>query len=401
MKHNNLKDLERDIITNPLCQKVFANVEDSYLVGGYIRDALMGKHSKDLDFIIPRKYQKNIEIVLGYFKGTIFSFKNFNTTRIALEEGTTVDFTLYDSVYEDLKRRDFTINAIAFNPSRGFFDPFKGIEDLNNRTIRIISKENIRDDPVRIIRAYRFMAQLRAQLTIETIQAINQYKEGLLHCPIERITLEFFKLLESEDPLNALMELVNTSVISLIIPYNINKLEQLKNNLSYVSKNIKASHKLLSNELSQEIGQCLTLQGLLYLCTMMFLSKDKNRAHLIFSNQVRKRVEAFVRNIKNPCLSESKGLDELYDCFIALEPAVIERIIYEGRFYLIPQYRRYESIKKNPPINGKEILDAINVQRGPQVGQMKRLICREVFANRIRSKREAIQYLKGLHGHCK
>ncbi|NOY65060.1 MAG: CCA tRNA nucleotidyltransferase [Nitrospirae bacterium] len=397
MKNNNLRKLEGDIISNPICQ--FATIKDSYLVGGYIRDALTGKHSKDLDFIIPRKYQKSIEILSGYFKGTIFSFKKFHITRIALEDGTTVDFTLYDSVYEDLKRRDFTINAIAFNPNRGFFDPFKGIEDLKNRTIRLISRENIRDDPVRIIRAYRFMAQLRAKLTTETLEAINQYKDGLLHCPVERITLEFFKLLESEDPLDALMELVNTSVISLIIPYNINQLEQLRNNLSYVSEKIKASHKLLPDELCKEIGQSLTLRGLLYLCTMMVLSNDREGAHLTFSNLVRKRVEAFVRNIKNPCLSGSKGLDDLYDCFTALEPAVIERIIYEGRFDLIPQYRRYESIKKAPLLNGDEILDAINLQKGPQVGQMKRLVCREVFANRIRSKTEAIKYLQALHGN--
>lgn len=394
----NLKDLERDIISNPICQKVFATVKDSYLVGGYIRDVLIGKHSKDLDFIVPTKYQKNIEILNDYFKGTMFSFKKFNIIRVALGDGTTVDFTLYDSVYEDLKRRDFTFNAITFNPSEGFFDPFKGIEDLENRTIRVISEENIRDDPVRIIRAYRFMAQLRAKITIETLEAINQYKEGLIYCPVERITLEFFKLLESENPLDALMELVNTSVISLIIPYNINKLEQLKNNLSYISENIKASHKLLPGELDKQIGQSLTLRGLLYLCTMIVISENKDKIRLIFSNQVKKRVDAFIKNIKNPCLSEAKGLVDLYDCFAVLEPVTIERIIYEGKFDLISQYKRYESIKKEPLLDGNEILNAINIQKGPQVGLLKNLISREVFANRIRSKKEAIEYLKGLHG---
>ena len=86
-----------------------------------------------------------------------------------------------DSIEEDLKRRDFTINAIAYNPKTGLIDPYKGIDDLNNKIIKTIKDPFIsyNEDPTRIIRAYRFADKLGFFINKKDLDAINENKHLL------------------------------------------------------------------------------------------------------------------------------------------------------------------------------------------------------------------------------
>jgi tRNA nucleotidyltransferase/poly(A) polymerase len=96
-------------------------------------------------------FVKEVKKVIG---GTLVEFQKGETTRLVLKDGVTLDFTRpMGTLYEDLSKRDFTINAIAWSPENGIIDPYNGLKDIQERIIRALGKENFLADPLRMLRA--------------------------------------------------------------------------------------------------------------------------------------------------------------------------------------------------------------------------------------------------------
>jgi len=173
------------------------------LVGGGVRDALCGRISSylDLDFVLPEKAVETAQaIAQAYEAGFVLLDADRQIARVVFQRAT-VDFALQGgtSLTSDLQRRDFTINAIAYNPhTRQIVDPLQGCHDLQQKVIRMISRQNLVADPLRLLRAYRQAAQLDFSLEPETQQSIRQLSPYLQSVAAERVQVECNYLLSSQ-----------------------------------------------------------------------------------------------------------------------------------------------------------------------------------------------------------
>ena len=207
----------------------------AYAVGGCVRDALMGREVSDYD-ITTSALPQQVEAVLDengikYFEtgikhGTVTAVINRNPFEITTfrTEGEYLDSRHPESVEfvldikEDLSRRDFTVNAIAYNDCEGYIDLFGGINDIKSRIIKTVGNadERFNEDALRIMRALRFASQLGFEIENETSASVIRNKELLNNIAVERIYTELVKLIMGDNCVKILDEY--REVISVIIP---------------------------------------------------------------------------------------------------------------------------------------------------------------------------------------
>ncbi len=174
----------------------------AYLVGGSVRDALLGRHSDylDLDFVLTDRVVETAQAIARHYKaGFVLLDAERQIARVVFPQGTA-DFAqqVGATLEEDLRRRDFTVNAIAYDPRLDrFVDPLQGYGDLQQRSLRMVSAENLEEDPLRLLRAYRQAAQLGFSLEAETRAAVKQYAPLLRRIAAERVQSELNYLLST------------------------------------------------------------------------------------------------------------------------------------------------------------------------------------------------------------
>lgn len=205
---------------------------ESYAVGGCVRDSLLGIVPCDWDIATAAKLDKVMELIP---EAKAFSEK-FGVARIVLEEGNVdiatfriegsysdhrrpdqVEFII--SIEEDLKRRDFTINAIADNPDRPIVDPFGGREDMKARLIRTVGipAERFEEDPLRILRALRLAAELDFDLHKSVYDGIIEKRSLIEGLSKERIRKEFEKIMVAKNTGKGLRMLAATGIMQYIV----------------------------------------------------------------------------------------------------------------------------------------------------------------------------------------
>ena len=210
------------------------NGYESYIVGGSIRDFIIGTYMpKDYDIAtnaLPEEIIKYFEktVPTGIKHGTVTVMINgqgyeVTTYRIDGEyigNRKPASVTFVSNLKEDLARRDFTINALAFNEQQGIIDYFDGIEDLENKIIRAVGEPNKRfqEDALRMLRAVRFAATVDFLIEEKTLQAIKSNCHLILNISNERIRDELCKMLLSDNPTKALRLLEETKLLELILP---------------------------------------------------------------------------------------------------------------------------------------------------------------------------------------
>ncbi len=209
----------------------------AYVVGGCVRDSLLNITPKDWDICTSALPKKIIEIFknlglkvipTGIKHGTVTILKNNNSYEVTTfridgkytdnRRPSNVKFT--NDITEDLKRRDFTINAMAYNDKVGLIDPFSGKLDLNNKVIKCVGKANERfkEDALRILRGVRFSSQLKFKIDNSTIKAMKENKYLLENISKERIREELNKILLSDKPSIGLNLIKEIDVLEYIIP---------------------------------------------------------------------------------------------------------------------------------------------------------------------------------------
>ncbi|TDC36401.1 CCA tRNA nucleotidyltransferase [Micromonospora sp. KC213] len=208
-----------------------------HLVGGSVRDALLGRLGDDLDFCTDAHPDETIRIVKGWAESIWETGREFGTIGCQRDglrlEITTFRAEAYDqvsrnpvveygtSLADDLRRRDFTVNAMAVSlPDHRFTDPYGGVEDLAAKVIRTpgTPRESFGDDPLRMLRAARFAAQLRFAVHPDVRAAMTRMAADLDRITAERIRDEFTKLLCAADPITGLRLLVDTGLAERFLP---------------------------------------------------------------------------------------------------------------------------------------------------------------------------------------
>ncbi|MBD2508151.1 CCA tRNA nucleotidyltransferase [Nostoc muscorum FACHB-395] len=176
--------------------------QPAYMVGGAVRDALLGRTREylDLDFVIPSKAVKVARAIAHHYKaGFVLLDAERQIARVVFPHATA-DFAQQegDSLEVDLHRRDFTVNAIAYNPhTQEIIDPLQGYVDLQQGILRMISPANLEDDPLRLMRGYRQAAQLGFTIEPATRTAICSLASHLSKVAAERVRVEIGYLLSN------------------------------------------------------------------------------------------------------------------------------------------------------------------------------------------------------------
>lgn len=357
----------------------------AYVVGGCVRDSILGKKPNDWDITTNAKPDDIISI----FKHTIPTGLKHGTVTVLIDS-TPFEVTTFriESKYEnnrkptevffvnnienDLARRDFTINALAYNDIDGIIDYFNGIYHINNKLIKAVGNANERfnEDALRMLRAIRFSCQLNFLIEYETLKAIKLNSKLIQNISNERIKDELNKILISSRPKKGLILLNNTDILTLILP-------EIKD--FNFSKDI--------------LGRCLTKDSLiLKLCCLLISVDDVNStlSRLRYDNKTNSRVSSILKykdiNINN--------IDELSFKYILRDLGVDDFFILTRLKELIG-YNKNDILKlniiakniinKNEPlalkdltVNGKDIL-SLGVKHGSDVGRILNLLLDHVL----------------------
>jgi len=232
---------------NSILNRLIDNGFDAYIVGGCVRDLLIGREPFDYDITTSARPDEIEEVFKD--QKTIQVGKEFGTIVVVQKEGN-VEVTTFrtegeykdgrrpsevsfsDDIVDDLSRRDFTINAMAYNRSRGLIDPFSGLRDLNNKIVKSVGDPKIRlkEDYLRILRSVRLATQLELNIEKSTYNACKEFSHYLKYISAERIREELFKILLSKKPSIGIKMMYDMNILEIIIPELIPSIDFDQNN---------------------------------------------------------------------------------------------------------------------------------------------------------------------------
>jgi len=210
---------------------------DGYIVGGYVRDSIIGEISRDIDIVILNSDQDIINDITSYLGckaveldkerhiSRLFFIDEYEDQQIDSYFHIDLSLCLTD-IKEDLAARDFTINSMAVSLSHALpkidleyvIDPYNGVADIVSKRIECVSDTIFREDPVRLLRAVRLMAQLDFVLTDNTRSLIQRHATRLLEASNERVREEFLKIIQSRNSSEKIKELDELGLLSVLIP---------------------------------------------------------------------------------------------------------------------------------------------------------------------------------------
>ncbi|MZK49744.1 CCA tRNA nucleotidyltransferase [Clostridium beijerinckii] len=253
------KNIEMPKNVTLIIDRLLENGYEAYMVGGCVRDCILGKEPKDWDITTNAKPLEVVElfdkvILTGLKHGTVTVMLNKESYEITTyrSDGEYEDnrhpkeVKFVSSLKEDLARRDFTINSMAYNDISGLVDYFNGVEDLGKKIIRTVGdpRKRFDEDALRMLRAIRFSAQLDFTIDRLTLNSIKELKDNIRNISKERVREEFNKiLLNNPRKIEILRE---CGILEYIVP-GISKIYNFNKNNSCHSHDLY-NHTIISTE---------------------------------------------------------------------------------------------------------------------------------------------------------
>ena len=386
----------------------------TYLVGGFVRDLLLGRQSYDIDLITEGEPEVLAQRLASELKGTYFGFKKENLpvrekvyTVIVPYEGKRyrIDLSQFSDLKRDLSERDFTVNAIAM-PLKAFsrnkkevIDFFGGLEDLKNRTLRAVKLENLLSDPLRMLRAYRFARQLKFQIDPATREFIKKHKEKLREVAPERVVVELFKAVKPPQSHLFFEETYNDSVLKTLFgPINKNEFLNFLKLLKEIEKNVPnfeflKSHRTYLGEFDEDTA--VKWLSFFVLVPSAFKALDFYPFGEEFKKCVKKTLEG-IDNFSSLQSGEPKDfyfyLKRFESCLFPIavilsvkEPQKVEELV---EFYL----KRFLPNRK-PLLGGREIMELLKLKPSPLVGQILEALTLAQIEGKVKGKEDAKSYI--------
>ena len=206
----------------------------AFLVGGAVRDRLLNKPIRDLDFALPGDVIPTAKEVADRLNGDYYLLdRERGAARVILRDPSLgrliVDFTRLqgESIQDDLKSRDFTVTSMAMdiNQDHQLIDPFQGAQDLKDGYLRSTTDHSLKDDPLRCIRAVRMAAQLGLSIQPDTKKQIREVKDSLSKISMERIRDEIFQILNGPNQYGALQSLQVLGIYPLVFNRDLTQIQ--------------------------------------------------------------------------------------------------------------------------------------------------------------------------------
>lgn len=386
--------------------------EPAYMVGGAVRDAILGRTREylDLDFVLPSDaVQVAREIAKYYRAGFVLLDPQRQIARVVFPNGTA-DFAQQegDTIEADLHRRDFTINAIAYNPhTHEIIDPLQGYADLENKLLRMVSPGNLKDDPLRLLRGYRQASQLNFTIETATHSTIQTLAPYISQVAAERVRVELGYMLGLRGT-PWLTQAVVDHLLAPFLPSTPAQIELLA--IDNTATQLSQTWPQLGVELAARVRDTVktTWLGITKLATLVHPKPDTAEIELQKLTYSRAEIKAVTTTLKmlprlnNPQMS----LREQYFCFQDggnVFPATVVLSVARGNVVeaIAPLIRRYlnpDDLVAHPTqiVSGKELIVALNIPSSPLVGKLLIEITVAQIEGRISTPGEAIALARQL-----
>ncbi|OZM57295.1 CCA tRNA nucleotidyltransferase [Lottiidibacillus patelloidae] len=377
----------------PILHKLQGNGFEAYFVGGAVRDYLLKKQISDIDIAtsalpkdVMKLFPKTIEVgiehgtVVVVFQGEQYEITTFRSEGKYEDHRRPSEVTFVSSLKEDLQRRDFTINAMAMDDNGSVIDPYNGQEDLNKKIIRAVgnSNERFQEDALRMMRALRFMSQLDFAIAKETIEAMKANAELLSKIAIERIAIEFEKLLLGIGYDKSLEEFIKTGLIDYV-PFLAEK-HICDKNFSKVQSLAEKWALLLCHLEENEVEKCLRI----WKRPNHFITEVKSIVKLYQTIiQTKRWTKELLYNFG---WSTTASAARLYCSFSSEE---------NGDTLLPHLLKTYESLpihkREDLAYTGTELMQHFNQKPGPWIGELIEKIEKAVIRGEVQNDFEMIK----------
>lgn len=357
-----------------------------FLVGGYIRDLFLGRIANDRDYVVSGKLDRErIKRLSDQLGGSFFIIKNL--ARIVFED-KEIDITFTDEPLErDLSKRDFTINSLAWSPETGIIDLYGGLEDIKKRIIRAISRENLRADPVRILRAYRLAAEIKGSIEPSTRKALSELRFLLRTSAKERITSEIIKLLNLEEPDRYIKMAIDDKILHVILDVS-NK--DINFNFKFYKKLTVFFRKYTKDLPRIPFSQGLSAIGFLRL---LCLSYKKKNWLIKLSKRNQRLLEAFHNVIKKWRPELLRDREQLFLLFYELKdfPEGLGFLLSEKR--LLREAQRFKEVMEKPLLTALDIVKISDI-KSRDIGVILKKLWALQFSGNIGTKEDALRELR-------
>ena len=460
-----MENIKQEIRKDPILSKLSRLAKEKgipfFLVGGYLRDLLLGTPGKDYDLALPKDASSFIETIeealhLHFFK---VGKEEMNTTTYRIiKEGMSIDLTFLqgETIEEDLRRRDFTVNAVAFSLQDETFHWVEGaLEDVGKKLIRATSNRSIDQDPLRMLRAIRYLCTLNGfVMDKELKEEISFKKEKIASLPGERIKTELDQVLLSPHPAIGMKSLYESNLLLTLFPEfrglatlgqnEHHHLDVLSHTLLMVEKISWASIWVVQSGqeilLNQEDRLSLYYAALFHdIGKQDTYSKDeKGRVHFYthesFSVQAAERIMErlrFSNSMKSKILHLVKNHMRILNLSWETKETAVKRLVnqigeetpllvlhtladkeasrgilsvqvdevVEGHCLQILELFKEKDIVHPPPlINGHDVM-AMGYSSGPRVGQILNFIRQNQVDGEIKNREEALRMLEERFGN--
>lgn len=434
------------------------NIE-GFIVGGYLRDGYLNEKSKDLDITLSDKIEDFVEILKD--KGIVFFLLN------ASEKIYRVDYKKYilditiirgKNIYEDLKKRDFSMNSIAMSlKDDKIIDPQNGIADIENKILRVNSKERIREDPIRILRGIRFILKYGFLIDQNTKDSFKEFACKINECKKERKFIELMKIIEEDRDAACFSIMDELGVLECIILYSKeNKsLGNCKHHFEDDFNHSIMTYKAFNSFLKGQIGLEIHAEGL-YKDNISFFSlkhyqslatficgiekyicyNKKDNKISFYDHQIKgggdinsflhdygfpKKAEKFISNLvlgymEPPILFKNRGGKNHYLKFFRKYQDYAPYIIilsfcdiYAARLChdpddeivsyrifmenLYAEFIKYKNIIRNPVISAEDLITATGLE-GRKIQEAIDLINERTYLGEVKDRYQALNFIK-------
>lgn len=449
-----MHDLSSCVSSNPFIRSIADLLPaETYLVGGCIRDMLLGHDPSDLDLVTYSNIEELAASIAARLHARPFWMDvERGVMRIAVKGRGSLDISKPKGkdIEADLISRDLTINAMAYEISKGIFlDPASGLKDLLSGVVRIISERNLLDDPLRALRAVRFSVTLDFAIQEETSRMIRKHADLLKAVSPERIKQEIFRALDSSHGAKFFRLLVWTGLIHVLFPGSLTgtrgphqlwqPIFSLALPVSYeLDGLIHAAEALMPGStvvLDQETERGVTKAALLRFTAFLLGLRDAcgedapyQGGHgkdsfadlaagfclsLRFSSSSTRMVRTLLTKVNDTRALLSRadasplGLyrfcEETADClpeilFLSLAWAQAHNVILRQEASTVWEYYRstYLLQKKNPLVTGRDIMETLKAPSGPEVGKLLRQVEEARAQGVLQTRLDALKFLQGI-----
>lgn len=372
----------------PILNKLVDAGYQAYFVGGCVRDSILNRPIHDVDVCtdafpeeIKQVFDNTVDtgidhgVVVVHYADTECEITTFRADSKYEDFRRPEKVTFVRSLAEDLKRRDFTMNALAADVNGNVIDYFKAIPSLNKRVLKTVGDANIRfnEDALRMLRAVRFQSQLNMTLDSSLFDAIQENASLITHVSIERVASEFTKMMMSFNRNKGLLTFINTGLYKYV-PLFADKHDELMALTKLPEDRIYASELLWT-----------------IVCSQLSLSVDETMKAWKQTNSTTKIVKAATRLL-------SKGRDPLAGDFFNVDAHAVSTAIQACR--IVNSHHEgvlMASVYHNMPIrNMRELAisgeDLINlgVAEGPTIGNMLLSLANEVRMGNVHNRKQAL-----------